>query len=626
MGPPSRVGRPGDRVRATFAVASVLLIAACSRTPDTAPEPVPAPARAPVERAAAPAAAPAAKTPPPGWTPPAVEVPEGSETRLRKQARDALEGGRLYEDATSAVPIVLALRAAAPDDKAVATLAEQTLVALVERADAALAGIDEEADSILQAREALAVARALAPEDKRVATLGERLVAAERARAANREGERLLEADRVGENGGGAIAAFRKALEARKDDARALQGLAAAESALIRRAEAAADEDDYTAVERWLDLAAKVRPEAATVEDARSRLAAVRAARVRALRDRGIAALSEDDGIETAREQLALLLRIAPPGDDAAAELRERIDLAVHYGLFRPGQVFTDALNGAVGRGPVMVVVPHGGFRMGAPPGERGSTDAERPMRNVRFERGFAMSRNEVTVGEFRRFVNATGYRTRAERRGYSIAYDERAGNLVRRSRVDWQDDYAGRRASDDMPVVHVSAKDAAAYAEWLSERTGHEYRLPSEAEFEYALRAGSSSVYPWGDGVPPPASGNFTGTLDESPSGRKWRNAFEGYGDNAWGPAVVGTYSANRFGLHDLAGNVAEWVADCWHDSYRRAPRGGEAWVNPGCRLRVVRGGSWASSPQQTRSAWRQSSEADTTNARIGFRVVREI
>ncbi|GHA70235.1 SUMF1/EgtB/PvdO family nonheme iron enzyme [Cognatilysobacter bugurensis] len=613
-------------MRATLAVASVLLIAACSRTPDSAPAPVAEPASAPVERDAKPARAPSAPKPVPGWAPPAVEVTEGTKGRLRERARVALEAGRLYEDADAAVPIVLALRTAAPDDKAVAALADRALVALIKRADEALGAIDTDAQSIASAREALSVARAVAPEDERVAALAERVEAAERADSANAEGERLLEADRIGENGGGAIAAFRQALEAREGDARALQGLAAAESALIRRAEAAADDGDYAAVARWLDLAAKVRPEAATVDDARARLAAQRAARVRALRDRGIAALTEEDGIETAREHLAALLRIAPAGDDAAAELRERIDLAVHYGLFRPGQVFTDALTGGVGRGPVMVVVPHGGFRMGAPAGERGSTDAERPVRNVRFERGFAMSRNEVTVGEFRRFVNATGHRTRAERRGYSIGYDERAGNLVRRSRVDWQDDYAGRPAADDLPVVHISAKDAAAYADWLSERTGHAYRLPSEAEFEYALRAGSTGTYPWGNGAPPPGSGNYTGARDVSPSGREWRNAFEGYGDDAWGPAPVGTYRPNRFGLHDLAGNVAEWVADCWHDSYRRAPSGGDAWVNPGCRLRVVRGGSWASSPQQTRAAWRQSSEADTTNARIGFRVVREI
>jgi formylglycine-generating enzyme required for sulfatase activity len=87
-----------------------------------------------------------------------------------------------------------------------------------------------------------------------------------------------------------------------------------------------------------------------------------------------------------------------------------------------------------------------------------------------------------------------------------------------------------------------------------------------------------------------------------------------------------VGHFDANAYGLHDLAGNVSEWVGDCWHDGYRRAPGNGASWLNPGCQMRVVRGGSWASAPSQTRSAWRAPVGADTTNARTGFRVVRQL
>lgn len=564
--------------------------------------------------------------PRPQWTPPPVDVTPDSERVLRRRAAQSLEEGRLFGEPDSAIPIYLALRTHAPDDAALAAELARAVQALVEQGDAALAAIDEDPSQLQRAHEIAAVARKTAPDDRQVLAFLERLERVDAAQRENVAGERELEAGRIGEGGGGAIARFREALRLRKGDARALQGLAAAESALIRRAERAADEDDYAGAERWLAVAAKVRPDADTVEHARRRIAALRAARVRGLRDAGIAALARPDGVAEARKHLAALLRIAPPGDPAAAELRERIDLAVHYGLFRPGQVFTDALLGGVGRGPQMVVVPHGAFRMGAAPGESGATDAERPARNIRFDRGFAMSRHEITVGEFRRFVAASGYQSRAVRRGYSIAYDERGGNLVRRGGVDWLSDYRGQPASESMPVLHVSAKDAAAYAEWLSEKTGQKYRLPSEAEFEYAVRAGGSGPFPWGDAAPPPRTGNFTGGLDRSPTGRRWRNAFEGYGDDAWGPAPVGSYLPNRFGLHDLAGNVSEWVADCWHDSYRRAPRDAEAWVNPGCRTRAVRGGAWASSPEQTRSAWRQGSDADTTNARIGFRVVREI
>src|SRR5690606_9743986 len=139
---------------------------------------------------------------------------------------------------------------------------------------------------------------------------------------------------------------------------------------------------------------------------------------------------------------------------------------------------------------------------------------------------------------------------------------------------------------------------DAQAYAEWLSTQTGRRYCLPSEAEFEYALRAGGQGRWPWGDGPPPPLAANTTGALDRSPAGRTWTNAFPGYGDGYWGPAPVGSMEPNAWGLHDLAGNVSEWVADCWHDGYRRAPSDGSAWVNPGCRDQVIRGGSWASSP----------------------------
>ncbi|MCA1714954.1 MAG: formylglycine-generating enzyme family protein, partial [Gammaproteobacteria bacterium] len=402
------------------------------------------------------------------------------------------------------------------------------------------------------------------------------------------------------------------------------------ESGLIRRAETAAERGDFSVAQRWLARAAVVRADDprtshATIVDARARIDALRHARVAQLHDEGLVALQQDRGIAQARDKLAQILRIAEPGDASAAELRQRIDLATHYGLFRPGQRFTDALAGG-GRSPELVVVPHGGFRMGAGETEADPEDSERPAHYVRFDRGFAMSRNEITVEDFRRFVNATGYTSRATRRGHSLVYDERSGNFVRRSRVDWQSDYVGARAVDTLPVLHVSARDAEAYAQWLSQQSGQRYRLPSEAEFEYALRAGGSGRFPWGDGAPPARSGNFTGARDRSPGGRSWSNAFARYGDGYWGPAPVGRFAANAYGLHDLAGNVSEWVADCWHDGYRRAPGDGAAWVNPGCRTRVMRGGAWASAPAQTRSAWRAAVEVDITNARIGFRVVREL
>lgn len=601
-------------------IAAMALAAACSRDASS-PKGDAAAAHTPIVTISADQAV----SPVPPWRVPAVQVTDENVAELKEKAAQALSRGRLFGTADDAIPLYYALRRFDPEDAAANAGFDRSLKRLVASGDDALKQLDRDPLSLRRAHEIAAVARAVAPGNVDIVDFLARLDRADEAQEANRLGEEALNEGRLGVAGepDQALTHFREALELRPGDMRANQGIAAVESALIRRAEQASDRDDYVGASRELDIAAKVRPPAPSVEDARARLAMQRIVRINALRDAGLSALTRQGGIDEARRHLAVMLRIAPAGDPATRELRERIDLATHYGLFRPGQVFTDAMQGAV-RGPQMVVVPHGAFRMGSEENE--GQESERPARNIRFDRGFAMSRTEITVGEFRRFMQATKHRARASRRGYSTAYDERSGNLVRRGNVDWQSDYTGRPASDDMPVIHVSAKDAMAYAEWLSAQTGQRYRLPSEAEFEYALRAGNRGRFPWGNGAPPPRAGNFTGALDASPSGRRWRNAFPGYGDGNWGPAPVATYRANAWGLHDMAGNVSEWVADCWHDTFRRAPRGGEAWINPGCRSRVVRGASWASAPEELRSAWRQGSDANNTTARIGFRVVRDI
>ncbi|TBR12602.1 MAG: formylglycine-generating enzyme family protein [Lysobacter sp.] len=560
------------------------------------------------------------------WRPPQVEVTAANAAALASQADIALAQGRFVDDASGALPLFLALGRYPPMRTRAEAGIDHAVTGLLQQARTALARIDEETDALAAVRRAAGVLRVVALERADVQRFLQAVDRVEEGQRYALLGEQALARNEVGESGqGGSIGWFRRALALRATDARALQGLAAAESALIRRAETAASQEDYSAASRWLDLAMNVRTENAAVAQARASIAFQRGRRIGDLRDAGIAALSQPRGIEIARSHLAHLLRIALPGDAAGAELRRKIDFAVHYGAFEPGQRFTEALVDG-GRGPRMAVVPHGHFRMGTPEGQADGSEAERPVRVVRFPRGLAVALAETTVGEFRRFVTATGYRPRSSRRGYSIIYDERSGNFVRRGNVDWTRDYRGLPAADDLPVVHVSAKDATAYAEWLAAQTGHRYRLPSEAEFEYALRAGSSSRYPWGDDGPPPGAGNFTGEGDRSSSGRRWQNAFPGYTDGAWGPTPVARFSSDRFGLHDMAGNVSEWVSDCWHASYRRAPRDARAWVNPGCRQRVLRGGSWASSPAQTRSAWRSGLDAETTNARIGFRVVRDL
>ena len=563
------------------------------------------------------------------WRSPVVVLDDADIPAARKRAAAALAAGRLYEDADAAIPLYLALLARDSYDGPAKTGLARALIRLRKAGDDALRASGEEAEALQRAQAIAAVMRSVGIErvDDGAGYLA-RLDRAERLWELNEAAERALADGRLGEAGEGALPLFRQALALQPEQPRATQGVAAVESALIRRAEESAERTDFDEAERWLAKAAMVRPGVDTLETGRERIEAIRRAQIARLRDEGLELLTQPgrpNHLPWARQRLAELLRIAAPGDPAAAELRNRIDLAAHYGLQRPGQRFTDALIGG-GRGPEMVVVPHGGFRMGARDNEPDASNSERPSRYVRFDRGFAIARTEVTVSEFRRFVLVSQHRPRAVRRGHSLVYDERGGNFVRRSGIDWRHDHLGRLADDAMPVLHVSARDAEAYARWLSERSGQRYRLPSEAEFEYALRAGAPGRYPWGDRPPTRGTGNLTGGGDRSPGGRTWGNAFVGYSDGYWGTAPVARFRANAFDIHDLEGNASEWVADCWHDGYRRAPTKGEAWVNPGCRTRVVRGGAWSNAPAQSRAAWRSQAEADATNALTGFRVVREL
>jgi formylglycine-generating enzyme required for sulfatase activity len=560
------------------------------------------------------------------WTAPTVDVPATGRQAALKKAAAALAAGHLYEDAEAAIPLYMALVRQDPGDAVARAGLQRGLDALLASGNGFLSTSGDEIEALRSAHRIAAVARTVAPDNAAVSDYLRRVDMADQLWELNRQAEADLRAGRLGESGKpGALPKLRAALQLEPGQSRATQGLAAVESGLIRRAEDAARAEDFASASRWLGIAATIRRDAATIPDARARIAVIRRARVDQLHDEGMQALLQPNGIAVARGRLAQMLRIADPADGAVAELRQRIDQVTHYGQFRAGQHFTDGLKlGA--RSPEMVVVPHGGFRMGAAQDDDDAGDVEKPAHYVRFARGFAMSRTEVTVDQFRDFVRSSGYRPTATRRGQAMVYDERSGNFVRRRDVDWQSAYDGSRADGSLPVVFVSARDAQAYVDWLAGQSSQRYRLPSEAEYEYVLRAGGSGRYPWGDGPPPNAVENIAGGKDVSPGGRHWSNAEKGYGDGFWGPAPVGHFAANAFDLHDVAGNVSEWVADCWHDSYRRAPGDGAAWLNPGCRMGVVRGGSWASAPAQLRSAWRAPLDAEATNARIGFRVVRDI
>lgn len=554
------------------------------------------------------------------WSLPQVEIT--SPARARAEARRALANGDLFETAHSAIPLLLALQKADPGKTQDARLLARAQAALLSQAWMALK-VDEDVASLRFAQRHGTVLRTLWPDLPEVKEYQSAVDRVGMAFELSQAGERALKAGNL-DGAGGALTLFRKALAQWPGQKQARNGVLAVESALISQAIAQAQQSRFEQAYAILTRARRVRDDAAAVAAAASQIESIRSDRIRRLGDEGMMALGDAD-LPFARARLAAILSIAKPGDAVSLRLRRQIDQVSHYGLFKPGQVFTDAMPEGQ-RGPSMRVLSAGGFRMGAEAEEPGASADEQPQHEVRFERGIAMARFEITVGQFRAFVDATGYVPRATQRGHSLAYDVRSGNFVRGSGIDWRSGYDGRPASANMPVIHITAYDAEAYTAWLSEQTGAHYRLPSEAEFEYALRAGSTALYPWGNAGPPDKVENLAGGKDVSPQKRHWSNAFIGYGDGWWGPAPVGSFLPNAFGLHDMNGNVSEWVADCWHKGYRRAPANGAAWINPGCRTRLYRGGSWASAPAQTRSAWRTAGGVDVTSARVGFRVVRQL
>ena len=462
------------------------------------------------------------------------------------------------------------------------------------------------------------------PDDPRVGALAAHLEQVQRIRALLDRAAQLEAASRlVGDGPDQAVAQLHQALRLAPGHAGALRGLIRIEQRLVADALKAAQEGDFDRAQVLLADAGKVRSQSAPVQNAAARVVEIREQEVRWQQARIAAALAVGD-VAAAQVLLPRLDEIALD-ERAGATARADIQRVQLYGAYDVGVLLVDPLASG-GLGPGMVVIPAGSFQMGSPRGEAGHQSSEAPQHRVHFARGFSLARTETTVAQFRAFIQATQYRTTAQREGHSMVYDERGGALVQRRRVSWKDDYAGRSADADLPVLHVSWDDAQAYASWLAQETGMPYRLPSEAEFEYVLRAGSTTAYPWGDESPPSATENLTGALDQSPTGRRWANAFKAYGDGHWGPAPVARFASNPFGLNDINGNVSEWVEDCGHDGYSRAPQDGSAWVNPGCREYVIRGASWASSPVQARSAFRLSAPSDTVSARVGFRVARDL
>lgn len=355
----------------------------------------------------------------------------------------------------------------------------------------------------------------------------------------------------------------------------------------------------------------------------REQLDALMLARIEDLLDVARAALRRGDAA-AAGDAVDALGDLGAEGGELAS-MRTELERLRRYADFEPGQRFRDRLGDAE-TGPEMIVVPTGSMRLGSLPGEPGRFDDEGPVFMVEFDRGFALSATEITVGAFRRFIDASGYRTDAERAGISSAFDERTGGIAGQRFVDWRRDYQGDPAPDNLPVVHVSFNDAQAYADWLSAQTGERYRLPSEAEFEYALRAGTATRFWWGDESPDEPLENLAGDGDRFGQGQRWSDAFADYRDGFWGPAPVASFAPNPLGFHDLGGNVLEWTADCWIDEFRDPPTDGRARIRDRCNRRTLRGGAWTNGPATSRSAYRLSGSAEFSDARVGFRVARDL
>ena len=273
---------------------------------------------------------------------------------------------------------------------------------------------------------------------------------------------------------------------------------------------------------------------------------------------------------------------------------------------------------------PEMVVVPAGSFIMGSPESEQGRESDEGPLRRVTIARPFAVALHEVTRDAFAAFVAATGYGTQEAATCFAESKIGEA-DWGERERHDWR--FPGYPQNGRHPVVCVSWEGAKAYAAWLSARTGYTYRLPTEAEWEYAARGGTSTRYSFGDQERDLCQ--FANGADAS--------AKSVYGNQNWTfaecddrwvhTASVGSLKPNAFGLHDMHGNALEWVEDCYDDNYRDAPTDGSARpANGGCVSRVLRSGSWDGNPRDLRAARRRLSQPDGRSNLLGFRLARTL
>lgn len=279
-----------------------------------------------------------------------------------------------------------------------------------------------------------------------------------------------------------------------------------------------------------------------------------------------------------------------------------------------PGKTFRDCRDC-----PEMVVVPPGEFMMGNEGGEKDRFEG--PVRRVRIGYAFAVGKFELTQAQYRGFVQATGHKTAGT--GCNVFL----GNAVNAlPGTNWADPGYGRPVRDDEPVACIRWSDAKAYVSWLAGRTGQRYRLLTEAEWEYAARAGTQGLHTWAETSPTEACkvGNMhdaagqkaAPTLPSTPA-----PCDDGYA----GVAPVGKFAPNAFGLYDMIGNVWEWVEDCYQMPYGATPVDGSAQLAIGCDRRGTRGGSWRTAYERERPAFRGRDPEALTSQIFGMRIARD-
>ena len=263
---------------------------------------------------------------------------------------------------------------------------------------------------------------------------------------------------------------------------------------------------------------------------------------------------------------------------------------------------------------PVMIGIPSGTFLMGSPAQESGRYDSEGPQHEVTIK-AFALGKFDVTSREFQTFLKETGYRPAScnpiLNMGWGSPEGGHAGSPYRGDLPRW-------------PAVCLDWRDAERYIDWLNDRVGAKrpavaratgrYRLPTEAEWEYAARGGTKTARWWGDAI-------GTGNANCNGCGSQWDNRLF---------ADVDSFAPNPFGLYGMLGNAWQWTADCWHPNYAGAPLDGSAWTEPNCGKHVIRGGSWHNLPVFVRSAARVGSDRDggesDYSGLAGFRVARDL